>query len=68
MFRAATVVTMFLIGLGVFHHPCQSDHELLGHPLNSTRIITLGLHHHLHPLPPNVPSGWQASLKVAGYP
>ena len=41
MFRAATVVTAFLICLGVFHCPCQSDHELLCHPLNSTRIITL---------------------------
>ena len=33
MFRAATVVTEFLIGLGVFHCPCQSDHELPHHPL-----------------------------------
>ena len=41
MFWAATMVTVFLICLGVFHHPCQSDYELLCHPLNSTRFITL---------------------------
>ena len=33
MFRAATVVTVFLIGLGIFHHPSQLDHELLCHPI-----------------------------------
>ena len=41
MFRAAAMVTVFLICLGIFHYPCQSDHKLLGHPLNSTRVITL---------------------------
>ena len=41
MFRAAAMVTAFLICLGIFHCPCQSDHELLSHHLNSTGIITL---------------------------
>ena len=41
MFRAAAMVTAFLICLGIFHHPCQLDHKLLGHPLDSTRIITI---------------------------
>ena len=41
MFRATTMVTAFLICLGIFHCPCQMDHELLCHPLDSTGIITL---------------------------
>ena len=41
MFRAAAMVMAFLIGLGIFQCPCQSDHKLLSHPLDSTRIITL---------------------------
>ena len=41
MFRAVAMVTAFLICLGIFHCPCQSDHKLLSHPLDSTRIITL---------------------------
>ena len=41
MFRAAAMVTVFLICLGIFHHPCQLNHKLLCHPLDSTRIITL---------------------------
>ena len=32
MFRAAAMVTVFLICLGIFHCPCQLNHELLGHP------------------------------------
>ena len=38
--RAVAMVTVFLICLSVFHHPCQLDHELPSHPLNSTRVIT----------------------------
>ena len=41
MFQAATVVAAFLICLGIFDSPCQMDHELLGHTLDSARIITL---------------------------
>ena len=41
MFQAATVVAAFLICLGVFHSPCQMNHELLGHPLKNAGIITL---------------------------
>ena len=41
MFVAATVVAAFLICLGIFHSPCQMNHELLGYPLDSARIITL---------------------------
>ena len=41
MFWASTVVAVFLICLGVFHSPCQMNHELLGYPLNSARIVTL---------------------------
>ena len=32
MFGAATMVTVFLICLGIFHCPCQSHHKLLHHP------------------------------------
>ena len=35
------MVTAFLIGLGILHCPCQMNHELLGHPFDSTGIITL---------------------------
>ena len=41
MFRAAAMVTVFLICLGIFCHSGQSDHEFFCHPLKSTRIITL---------------------------
>ena len=41
MFRAATMVAAFLVCLGILHCPCQLDHGLLGHPLNSTGTITL---------------------------
>ena len=41
MFRTAAMVTAFLICLGIFHIPCQLNHKLLGHPLYSTRVITL---------------------------
>ena len=44
MFWAATVVAAFLICLGIFHSPCQTNHELLGYPLDSARIITLWIH------------------------
>ena len=43
MFWAATMVAAFLICLGIFHWPCQMNHELLCHPINSTGIITLGI-------------------------
>ena len=41
MFWAATVVAAFLICLGIFHSPCQTNHELLGYPFDPTRIVTL---------------------------
>ena len=41
IFWAATVVAAFLICLGVFHSPCQMNHELLCYPFNSAGIITL---------------------------
>ena len=41
MFRAAAMVTAFLICLGIFHYPCQLDCKLLDYPLDSTRIITI---------------------------
>ena len=34
-------VTVLLLCLGIFHCPCQLDHEFFCHPLDSTRIITL---------------------------
>ena len=40
-FIEAAMVTAFLICLGIFHCPCQSDHKLLSQPLDSTRIITM---------------------------
>ena len=68
MFGAATMVTAFLICLGFFHHPHQSDHELLGHPLDSTGIITLWVFASSASSSSNAPSGWQVFLKVVGYP
>ena len=41
MFWATTMVAAFLVCLGVFHCPCQLNHELLSHPLDSTGVITL---------------------------
>ena len=59
MFRAATMLTAFLIGLGIFYCPCQLDHELLNQPPQfHQHHHSLGLCHHWPPLPLDEPSGW----------
>ena len=51
MLQAATMVAAFLICLGIFHCPCQLNHELLGQPIDSTQgHHSLGPCHCQHPL------------------
>ena len=57
MFWATTVVTAFHICLGIFHCPCQLDHELFCHPSIHQDHHSLDLHFHQHPLPQGVLSG-----------
>ena len=68
MFWAATVVAVFLICMGIFHSPYQTNHVLL-----STPLILLGLSLSWSSSLPmlsssNVPSLQQAFSGGAGYP
>ena len=41
LFQAGTMVTAFLICLGVFYGPCQAYHKLFHDSFDSTGIVTL---------------------------
>ena len=41
MFRAATMIAVFLLHLGILYNPWQVHHKLFGNSINSTWIFTL---------------------------